>query len=343
MDISTVDHVEFQVGDIEATARLLCTGYGFGPLGEGELQGQRSVLLGQGGIRVLLTAGPTGYVRRHGDGLATIALRTSDAAAAYAEAVTRGAHPVAPPAAWRRDDSVVVTATVGGPGALSHRFVERRGDGFLPGGIAETGEPPAGPLLEIDHAALCVPDGDLGPTVRYYEEVFGFKQIFSERVEIGGSAMESMVVQSPSGAVTFTIVAPDPVRRSGQLDDFLRANDGAGVQHLALSTADITESVASLKASGVRFLSTPDSYYEGIKSRLGAIGRPVEALRAGGILVDRDHWGEMFQIFTESPFERRTFFFELIERHGALTFGSNNIRALYEAKERSRAAAEARA
>lgn len=337
MDISTVDHVEFQVGDVEATARLLCAGYGFAPLEGGDPREQPSVLLGQGGIRVLVTAGPANYVRQHGDGVAVIALRTSDAAAAYAEAVSRGAHPVAPPTAWRRDDSVVVTATVGGPGALSHRFVERRGD------HPQSGQPPAGPLLEIDHAALCVPDGDLEPTVRYYEEVFGFKQIFSERVEIGGSAMDSMVVQSPSGAVTFTIVAPDPVRRSGQLDDFLRANDGAGVQHLALSTADITESVASLTASGVRFLATPDSYYEGIQARLGATGRPVEALRAGGILVDRDHWGEMFQIFTESPFERRTFFFELIERHGALTFGSNNIRALYEAKERSRAAAEARA
>lgn len=339
MDISTVDHVEFQVGDVEATARLLCSGYGFAPLGDGDIQGRRSMLLGQGGIRVLVTAGSTSHLGRHGDGVATIALRTTDAAGAYAEAVARGARPVAPPMAWRRDDAVVVTATVGGPGALSHRFVERRGDDFLPGGIAVTGSAPAGLLQDIDHAALCVADGDLESTVRYYEEVYGFKQIFSERVEIGGSAMDSMVVQSPSGAVTFTIVAPDPVRRSGQLDDFLRANDGAGVQHLALSTADITEAVASLRTRGVRFLSTPDSYYDGIKARLGAIGRPVDALRAGGILVDRDHWGEMFQIFTESPFERRTFFFEVIERHGALTFGSNNIRALYEAKERSRAAA----
>jgi 4-hydroxymandelate synthase len=333
MDISTVDHVEFQVGDVEATVDLLRANYGFEPLREGFAEQWRAVPLGQGGIRVLVTAGSAAYVRQHGDAVATIALRTSDATAAYAEAVSRGANPMAPPTAWRRDDAVVVTATVSGPGSLSHRFVERRG------ASTEDGQPPAGPLLDIDHAALCVPDGDLEPTVRYYEEVFGFKQIFSERVEIGGSAMDSMVVQSPSGAVTFTIVAPDPVRRSGQLDDFLRAGGGAGVQHLALSTADITGAVKELADRGVRFLSTPDSYYEGIGARLGAIGRPVDALRAAGVLVDRDHWGEMFQIFTESPFERRTFFFELIERHGALTFGSNNIRALYEAKERSRASA----
>lgn len=338
MDISTVDHVEFQVGDVEATVDLLRASYGFEPIREGFAEQWRSVPLGQGGIRVLVTAGSTAYVRQHGDAVATIALRTSDATAAYAEALSRGANPVAPPTAWRRDDAVVVTATVSGPGSLSHRFVERRGHLTQSGDLAQSGQPPAGPLLDIDHAALCVPDGDLEPTVRYYEEVFGFKQIFSERVEIGGSAMDSMVVQSPSGAVTFTIVAPDPVRRSGQLDDFLRAGGGAGVQHLALSTTDITESVAALQTKGVRFLSTPDSYYEGIGARLGAIGRPVDALRAAGVLVDRDHWGEMFQIFTESPFERRTFFFELIERHGALTFGSNNIRALYEAKERSRAA-----
>jgi len=351
MDVTTVDHVEFYVADAEETARPLVEAYGFHRLGESGpgLPGQRTILLGQGGIRVLVTAATdpahpvAAHVERHGDGVARIAVRVADAAEAYAEALSRGATSVAEPRAWGAD---VVTAEVSGPGALAHRFVERRGDGFLPGAIEPLpADPPSGvDMLEIlDHTALCVAGGTLDETVRFYTEVFGFKEIFEERVEVGDQAMDSKVVQSGSGEVTFTIVSPDPALRPGQLDDFLRANGGAGVQHLAFSTRDIAGAVAALSARGVRFLKTPDGYYDAIEQRLGEVSLSVAALRAGNILVDRDHWGEMFQIFTESTVERRTFFFELIERHGALTFGSNNIRALYEAKERARAAAETRA
>ncbi|BCB74347.1 4-hydroxyphenylpyruvate dioxygenase [Phytohabitans flavus] len=353
MDVMTLDHVEFYAGDAQETARLLVEAYGFRRLGTGgpALPGQRTILLGQGGIRILVTAATdpahpvAAHVARHGDGVARVALRVADAAEAYTEALSRGATSVAEPRAWGAD---VVTAEVSGPGALAHRLVERRGSAgpFLPGAVEPLpAAPVAGPdLLEIiDHVALCVPGGGLDETVRFYTEVFGFKEIFEERVEVGDQAMDSKVVQSGSGEVTFTIVAPDPALRPGQLDDFLRGNGGAGVQHLALSTRDIAGVVATLGGRGVRFLKTPDSYYDAIERRLGEVSLSVAALRAGNILVDRDHWGEMFQIFTESTVERRTFFLELIERHGALTFGSNNIKALYEAKERARAAAQVRA
>ncbi len=351
MNIETVDHVEFHVADARRSALLLCTAFGFRCHGEGGphtgLAGQRSLLLGQGRIRLLVTTGSTPdsaasrYVRAHGDGLACIAMRTDDAARAAAEAAGRGARVLAPPRTWRRGDAVVVTATVSGPGDLTHRFVERHGDDaeFLPGAVDMFLDPePADRILDtVDHLALCVPAGELLSTVRFYTGVFGFEQIFEERVEVGDQAMDSKVVQSPSREVTLTIVSPDPAARPGQIDDFLQANAGVGVQHLALSTRDIVGAVGTLSDRGVAFLQTPDSYYDGIKERLGEVDLPIEALREGNILVDRDHWGEMFQIFTQSTVERRTFFFELIERHGALTFGSNNIKALYEAKERARA------
>jgi 4-hydroxymandelate synthase len=181
---------------------------------------------------------------------------------------------------------------------------------------------------------VCVPSNDLDRIVDGYREVFDFNQIFEERIEVGTQAMNSKVVQSPSRGVTLTIIAPDPTAQPGQINDFLRAHDGAGVQHVAFSTPDIINAVDVLGGRGVRFLTTPAGYYDQIEARLGQIGRPTDRLRAGNILVDRDHWGEMFQIFTEATFVRRTLFFELIERHGALTFGSNNIKALYEAKER---------
>jgi 4-hydroxymandelate synthase len=189
-------------------------------------------------------------------------------------------------------------------------------------------------LRLIDHAAVCVPAGQLGPTVDHYRDAFGFNEIFSEYVEVGEQGMDSRVVQSPSGGVTFTILEPDVTRKHGQLDDFLSWHGGAGVQHVAFATNDIVNAVRTFSGRGVGFASTPSSYYDMLEQRLGLIDVPVEALREVGVLVDRDHWGQMYQIFTQSMHVRRTLFLELIERHGARTFGTSNIKALYEAKER---------
>jgi 4-hydroxymandelate synthase len=92
----------------------------------------------------------------------------------------------------------------------------------------------------------------------------------------------------------------------------------------------------------VRFLGTPTSYYDALEERVGHLDAPLDELRRLGVLVDRDHWGQLLQIFTESMHVRRTLFLEIIERRGALTFGSGNIKALYTAKQRelSGAAAE---
>jgi len=356
VDIAHVDHVEFHVGDADSLADQLCSAYGFELLGQGgpggALPGQCSLLLGLGDIRLLLTTGVDAahpaarFVRRHGDGVATIALRTADATQAYTEAVARGARPVEPPRVWQYGDAVVVTAGVSGFGDITHRFVERRsGDAFLPGAVNAPlcqATDPAELLQTVDHFAVCVPAADFDDTILTYQRVFGFDQIFEERIRVGAQAMNSKVVQNLARTVTLTVIAPDPTAEPGQIDEFLRNQDGAGVQHLALSTADIVTAVDTFERRGVRFLSTPASYYEDIRRRLGDVALPIERLRAGNVLVDRDHWGEMFQVFTQSTFTRRTFFFELIERHGALTFGTNNIKALYEAKERDRAASAAR-
>ncbi|MGA8115762.1 MAG: 4-hydroxyphenylpyruvate dioxygenase [Actinocatenispora sp.] len=351
MDVSNVDHVEFYVGDAQQMAFFLCTAFGFRLQGQGGpengLTDQRSLLVRQGGVRLLLTSGLSSehpasrYVQKHGDGVARIGLGTTDAKAAFEEAVAKGATAIEEPHEWRHGDAVAVTATVSGFGDVAHRFIERHdATEFLPGAIDEIADDPESgeSLLEVvDHLAVCVPAGHLEPTVKAYQDVFGFADIFTEKIEVGTQAMDSIVVQSPSGQVTLTIIAPDPTAQPGQIDDFLRAHDGAGVQHIAFSSNDISTAIRTFGQRGVRFLSTPGSYYDAIEKRLGETELSVTKLREGNILVDRDHWGEMFQIFTESTFVRGTLFFELIERHGALTFGSNNIKALYEAKERERA------
>jgi 4-hydroxymandelate synthase len=344
MRISGIDHVEFYVADADlATARLRAE-YGMRVHGATTAADHRSVLLGQGDIRLLVTEGTTddhpatAFVAAHGDGPATIALATDDPDAALTEAVAAGAVPMAtsldgpldsaPPASQVR-----ITAF----GDVAHTFVR---PGSLDADLGGAPEPDAEALdlLDVlDHVAVCVPGGELGPTVRFYQDVLGFGLIFSEYIEVGDQAMNSQVVQSPSGGVTLTLLEPDTTRTPGQIDDFLRAHDGAGVQHLALRTDDIATGVRTLGERGVGFLTTPGSYYDELERRLGHVGLPVATLRELNILVDQDNEGELFQIFAQSTHPRRTFFFEIIERRHALTFGSANIKALYEAVERERA------
>src|SRR5262249_47677074 len=159
---------------------------------------------------------------------------------------------------------------------------------------------------------------------------FGFTETFEERIVVGSQAMDSKVVQSGSKKVTFTLIEPDTTREPGQIDAFVAAHGGAGVQHIAFLTGDITTAVRAGARRGVRFLSTPSSYYDALPARVGQVGVAVDSLRELGILADRDSAGAMLQIFTESPHARGTLFYELIDRRGARTFGSNNIKALYE-------------
>jgi 4-hydroxymandelate synthase len=344
-----IDHIEFYVGDAIAMTQSLCSVYGFRVYGRGGpetgLPGQRSVLLGQGAIRILLTSGlhedhpASQFVARHGDGVAVIGFR-ADGADAYADAVAAGATSIGQPRCWDNDRARVVTAEIEGFGEVVYRLVERHGlDGeFLPGAIAMEPGAAAGAaddlLTLIDHVALCVPAGKLDPTIAFHEQVLGFTVIFQEYVEVGAQGMTSKVVQSPSGSATFTIIEPDLSRQAGQIDDFLAWHGGAGVQHLAFLTQDIAAAVRTFSERGAGFAVTPSSYYDMLGARLGPTEIPVEALRPLGILVDRDHWGQMYQIFAKSTHIRRTYFHELIERRGARTFGMSNIPALYAAKDR---------
>jgi 4-hydroxymandelate synthase len=348
MNIIDVDHIELYVGDAMATAHSLCTAYGFRVYGHGGpdtgQSGQRSILLGQGDIRILLTSGlhkdhpASQFVARHGDGVAVTAFRTDSAATAYTDAIGAGGLGIREPHTWESDEACVVSAEVAGFGDVIYRFVERRGADaeFQPRAITmEPGAAAADDLLRsIDHAAVCVPAGELDSIVAFHERVLGFTVTFQEYIEIGNQGVQSKVVQSPSGGVTFTILEPDLSRQAGQIDDFLAWHDGAGVQHVAFLTHDIVRAVRTFTGRGVEFAVTPSSYYDVLTARLGPTDIAIEALRPLGILADRDHWGQMYQIFAKSTHIRRTYFIELIDRHGARTFGTRNIPALYAAKER---------
>src|SRR6476469_859459 len=260
MNISGIDHIELYVGDARQTALYLSTAFGFTICGQGGpetgLPGQRSLLLRQGDIQLVLTSGlvvdhpATEYVRRHGDGVACIGIGVDDATAAYRTLVERGAEPVSPPREYGQDDRRAIIAEVAGFSDVTHRLVERHGPPreFLPGAIEVTESQSHGDgklLRTIDHIAICVPAGGLAPTAQRYADVFGFTQVFTEYIEVGGQGMDSVVVQSPSQEVTFTLIEQDPDRQPGQIDDFLSWHARAGVHHIEFGTDDILAAVSS--------------------------------------------------------------------------------------------------
>lgn len=296
--------------------------YGFGVIGAGSCAGEfESMTLQNAQTTLVLTQGHSAahpasqFVDRHGDGVADIALRVADAKAAMRMAVAAGARPV--------------RTGIAAFGDVTHSFVDTaRPRTSTANGSYVLGRP------RIDHIAACVETGDLDRTVEYYERALGWREIYSENIDVGAQAMQSKVVQSWSGGVTLTLLQPRAGTAPGQINDFLANHRGAGVQHIALAVHDILRAVDELSSRGVRFLNTPGAYYSELAGRISYPGHPISSLHQRGILADQDHDGQLFQIFTRSEHPRGTFFIEIIERQGARTFGSNNIRKLYEALER---------
>ncbi|RDD87915.1 4-hydroxyphenylpyruvate dioxygenase [Streptomyces parvulus] len=346
----TVNHVEFYVADAREQAGRLCAQYGFTavatsgtPDGPGD---HLSIALRQGGITLVVTEARSerhpahAYVAAHGDGVADIALRTPDARAAFDRAVAAGAGPLSPPDR-PHGSRAGVTATIDGIGGVRHTFVQAPDEDavLLPGfpDLAAAAEDTGTALLDIDHFAICLEAGHLDAAVAFYGTALGLGLVFEEKINVGSQAMRSQVVQNASGTVTLTLIEPDPTADRGQIDAFLDSHRGDGVQHIAFRTDDVVRTVATLADRGVEFLTTPGSYYDLLGERLTPDGHSIEELRRLNVLADEDHGGQLFQIFTHSVHPRRTFFLEIIERLGASTFGSSNIKALYEAVEAERA------
>ncbi|MEU7846050.1 4-hydroxyphenylpyruvate dioxygenase [Micromonospora parva] len=343
MPQAELHHCEIFADDAPSIAHYFVTAYGFTVAGvSGPETGNCdafSILLISGNIRLVVTSALTpshparSFVDKHGYGVRTIAQSVPDAALAHDTAVSRGARSVAAATSYvDQDDARTVIAEVGGAGDLVHRFVEQSSSAWrLPGFRLREPVGAGNDLLSIDHFALCVPAGELAATAAFYQEVLGYQKVFEERVVLGDQAMDSQVVRDATGSPTLVIAESDPERPAAQVETFVRLHGGAGVQHVAFSVDDLAKSARALRASGVEFLQAPAQYYETLETRIGQIEDDIEDLRALNILVDRDHDGQLLQIFSTSPHVRRTLFFEVIERRAATTFGSGNIRALYEA------------
>jgi 4-hydroxyphenylpyruvate dioxygenase len=349
MPLHGIDHVELYVGNALQSAYFYTRTLGFKEVAyaglETGVRDRTSHVLEQGRIRLVLTGAltPDHEIGRHqafhGDGVKVIALSVPDVEHAFREATARGATPVREP--WEETDEhgALRLAAIETYGETVHTFVDRAGyhGAFRPGYTARDDGGDGVGLLAIDHIVGNVELGAMERWVKYYEDVFGMTEMIhftDEAISTEYSALMSKVVTSGNGRIKFPINEPAEGKRKSQIDEYLEFYGGAGAQHIAVATRDIVGTVEELTARGIRFLRTPDTYYEEVPERIGEIQESLDDLRRLGILVDRDDEGYLLQIFTKPIGDRPTMFFEVIERHGARGFGEGNFKALFEAIER---------
>jgi 4-hydroxyphenylpyruvate dioxygenase len=351
MPLDGIDHVELFVGNAKQAAHYYTRALGFELVAyaglETGVRDRASYVVRQGRIRLVLTGAlhsgsPIAeHHRRHGDGVKVIAIAVPDVDHAWREATARGAEGVVEPHDATDEDGTVRLATIETYGDTLHTFVSRRDyrGPFLPGyAAASDGSTDGGLLVGVDHIV-----GNLErmePWVKFYEDVFDMKEMvhFTDRdISTEYSALMSKVVADGKGVVKFPLNEPAEGPRKSQIGEFLEFYEGAGAQHIGVTTRDIVATVAELRRRGVEFITIPETYYDTVTDRVPEVAGQLDGLRQQGILADRDDEGYLLQTFTAPVGDRPTLFLEVIERHGARGFGDGNFKALFEALEREQA------
>jgi 4-hydroxyphenylpyruvate dioxygenase len=355
LPINGTDYVEFYVGNAKQSAHFYRSAFGFQIVAyaglETGVRDRTSYVLQQGKIRIVLTTAlhPDSeiaeHVKLHGDGVKDLALWVDDATSAYRETMKRGAVSVKEPVTTSDDFGSITTAAIKTYGDTIHTFVERKNYTgiFMPGYVA-VAEPAYSPtnvgLRYVDHCVGNVYLGEMNECVDFYANVMGFRNLRSfddKDISTEYTALMSKVMANGNDRIKFPINEPALGRRKSQIEEYLDFYHGQGVQHIAMATNNIIETVTALQARGVEFLYVPDSYYDSILDRVGTIDEDLAPLRELGILVDRDDEGYLLQIFTKPVQDRPTVFYEIIQRKGARSFGKGNFKALFESIEREQA------
>jgi 4-hydroxyphenylpyruvate dioxygenase len=355
LPLQGTDYVEFYVGNAKQAAYYYKTAFGFqsvayaGP--ETGMKDKASYVVQQEKLTFVFTTALktcdsiAGHVHLHGDGIKVLALRVDDATSAWKETTKRGGKSYQEPTRITDTFGEVVTSGIYTYGETVHLFVERKNykGPFLPGyrqWKTLYNPLPAG-LKYVDHCVGNVGWNQMEPWVKFYEGVMGFRNILTfddSDISTEYSALMSKVMSNGNGYVKFPINEPAEGKKKSQIEEYLEFYNGEGVQHVALATNDIVETVTQLQDRGVEFLQVPASYYEDLLERVGKIDEELTPLKQLGILVDRDDEGYLLQIFTKPVEDRPTLFFEIIQRKGAKSFGKGNFKALFEAIEREQAA-----
>jgi 4-hydroxyphenylpyruvate dioxygenase len=355
------DAIVFVVGNATQTAHYYQSAWGMelvaysGP--EHGNRDHKAFVLKSGSIRFVVKGAVdpesplADHHRRHGDGVVDIALEVPDVDKCIARAREVGATILQEPEDLTDEHGTVRVAAIATYGETRHTLVQREIDAttyagpYLPGYVTKTSTikrrdgQPKRLFQALDHIVGNVELGKMDEWVGFYNKVMGFvnmAEFIGDDIATDYSALMSKVVANGNHRVKFPLNEPAIAARKSQIDEYLDFYRGPGAQHLALATGDILATVDALRANGVEFLDTPDSYYEDpeLRARIGNVRVPIEELQKRKILVDRDEDGYLLQIFTKPLGDRPTVFFEIIERHGSLGFGKGNFKALFEAIER---------
>jgi 4-hydroxyphenylpyruvate dioxygenase len=354
------DAVVWAVGNATQSAHFYMSAFGMDLVAySGPETGNRdhhSYVLESGAVRFVLKGGvdPDSPIldhhRAHGDGIIDIALEVPDVDTCIDHARAQGATILEEPHDVTDEHGTVRLAAIAAYGDTRHTLVDRSAytGPYLPGHVVRTSslvraaDAPKRIFQALDHVVGNVELGHMDEWVDFYNRIMGFTnmaEFVGDDIATEYSALMSKVVASGNHRVKFPLNEPAVGKRKSQIDEYLEFYRGPGAQHLALATNDILDTVDRLRAAGIEFLDTPDSYYTdpALRERIGEVRVPIEELQQRGILVDRDEDGYLLQIFTKPIGDRPTVFFELIERHGSLGFGKGNFQALFEAIEREQA------
>ena len=348
------DHIEFYVGNAKQAAYFYQAAYGFelvayaGP--ETGVRDRASYVLQQNKLRFVLTTSMdpdsdiSQHCKIHGDGVKVLALWVDDATKSYEETIARGAVGVRLPKTIKDENGEIVTASIKTYGDTIHTFVERKNyrGAFMPGfkPMKSSLKTTSVGLKYVDHCVGNVELGKMNEWVEFYEKVMGFSLLatFDDKdISTEYTALMSKVVTNGNGYVKFPLNEPADGKKKSQIEEYLDFYRGPGVQHIAIATDNIIETVTELRNRGVEFLYVPDNYYDDVLDRVGTIQEEFESLRKLNILIDRDEEGYLLQIFTKPLEDRPTLFFEIIQRRGAKSFGKGNFKALFESIEREQA------
>lgn len=351
LPLNGTDYIEFYVGNAKQSAYYYQAAFGFelvaycGP--ETGVRDRASYVLQQNKVRLVLTTPMhpdselNKHIIKHGDGVRVLALWVDDAEKSWKETTSRGAKSYESPKVIKDEFGEVKTASIHTYGDTIHTFVERKNykGPFLPGFKTASSKFPIKPigLQYVDHCVGNVELGKMNEWVKFYEDVMGFKTIITfddQDISTEYSALMSKVVSNGNGYIKFPINEPAEGKKKSQIDEYLEFYNGPGVQHIAIITNNIIETVSDLISRGVEFLTVPTTYYETLIERVGKIDEDIDSLKKLGILVDRDDEGYLLQIFTKPVEDRPTLFYEIIQRKGAKSFGKGNFKALFEAIER---------
>jgi 4-hydroxyphenylpyruvate dioxygenase len=353
------DYVEFYVGNAKQAAHFYKTAFGFQSYAYKGLEtGSKdtvSYVLKQDKIRLVLTTPLNSshpindHIVKHGDGVKIVALWVDDARKSFEETISRGATSYMEPVVEKDEFGEVVRAGIYTYGETVHMFVERKNYNgtFMPGfekWNSDYNPEPVG-LKYIDHMVGNVGWGEMNTWVKWYEDVMGFVNFLSfddNQIHTEYSALMSKVMSNGNGRIKFPINEPAEGKKRSQIEEYLDFYEGPGVQHIAVATDDIINTVSAMRKRGVEFLSIPpEEYYRAVPGRLEKFSHElredIEVLKGLGIMIDADEEGYLLQIFTKPVEDRPTLFFEIIQRMGARGFGVGNFKALFESIEREQA------